>query len=260
MAKSSVTKRRNWGREETLAAFNLYARTAFGRLHARNPEIIDLARYLGRTPGAVAMKCCNLAALDPALQSRGIRGLRGISNLDREAWEEFHREPEKVGYESEIAFSEIMHMAPRLALEDDPVVIVAGTDREALRRVRVTQHLFREMVLSGYRERCAICTLPSRELLIASHIVGWALDKANRMNPRNGICLCSLHDRAFDTGLIDIDEKYRIHVTRRCRIDRDHRIAKQMLYHFDGASITLPERWLPDPSLLARHRELLALC
>lgn len=260
MAKGSVRMRRNWTREETLAALNLYARTPFGRLHARNPEIINLARHLGRTAGAVAMKCCNLAALDPVLQSRGIKGLRGISDLDREVWEEFHQYPEKVGYESEIVFSSTMQQPPRMTREDDPIVAIAGTDRKAVRRVRVTQHLFRAMILSGYRERCAVCTLPAPELLIASHIVGWAVDKVNRMNPRNGICLCCLHDRAFDTGMLDVDEDYRIHITARCKIDPDHRIAREMFYRFDGTAMTLPERWLPDPSLLARRRLLLSVC
>ena len=39
-----------WTRDETLVAFNLYCRTPFGRLHARNQEIIELASALGRTP------------------------------------------------------------------------------------------------------------------------------------------------------------------------------------------------------------------
>jgi len=258
--ENGVARGRRWTREETLAAFNLYARTPFGRLHARNPEILHVARRLGRTPGSVAMKCCNLAALDPALRSRGIKGLRGISDLDRQVWEEFHRYPERIGYESEIVFAEIMQQQPRMAQEDEPIVVVAGTDREMVRRVRVTQHLFRGMILSSYKERCAICTLPARELLVASHIVGWALDEANRMNPHNGICLCSLHDRAFDAGMIDVDERYQVHITSLCRVDRDHQVAREMLYRFDGMSLTLPERWLPDPFLFARRRELLAMC
>lgn len=259
MANGSVTPRKNWTRVETLAAFNLYSRTPFGRLHARNPEIIALASHLGRTPGAVAMKCCNLAALDPALQARGIKGLRGISDLDRSLWTEFHAQPEDVGYESEVSYSKVMDQEPRMAPADDPILIVAGTDRQAVRRVRVTQHLFREMVLSGYGAQCAVCTLPLRELLVASHIVGWAVDESNRMNPRNGICLCSIHDRAFDTGILDVDEHFAIHITERCQVDRAHRAAKDMLYRHEGAVLNLPERWQPDPALLARRRTLLGL-
>lgn len=258
MAKRNGTTRRNWTREETLAAFNLYARTHFGRLHARNPEIIGLAGQLGRTAGAVAMKCCNLASLDPRLRARGVKGLRSASDLDRAIWSEFHQHPEKLGYESEIIFADAMNQAPRMTLENHPLAIAAGTDREVIRRVRVTQHLFREMILSSYAEQCAICTLPDRQLLVASHIVGWAVDETNRMNPRNGICLCALHDRAFDTGLIDIDQQYKIRITDRCRIASNHRVAKEMLYRFDGVVMMLPERWVPDLVLLARRSELFA--
>lgn len=253
-----ATKQRNWTREETLAAFNFYARTPFGRLHARNREIISLADRLGRTPDAVAMKCCNLASLDPTLRSRGIKGLRSVSDLDRKIWNEFQQHPEELGYESEIAFAKAMNQVPRMTSEDDPLVAAAATSREAIRRVRVTQHLFREMILSSYAEQCAICSLPDRQLLIASHIVGWAVDEANRMNPRNGICLCALHDKAFDAGFIDIDNRYAVHLTDRCKIPREHRVAHEMLYRFEGKRMTLPDRWTPDPTLLARRSELLA--
>lgn len=259
MAKSGVTGRRSWTREQVLAALNLYLRTPFGRLHAGNPEIISLAERLRRTPGAVAMKCCNLASFDPTLRARGIKGLRRVSDLDREVWNEFSQEPDEIGYESEIIFAEVMNRRPRMIPMDHPFVAAVATDRDAVRRVRVTQHLFRGMVLSSYREQCAICTLPERRLLVASHIVGWAIDEANRMNPRNGICLCALHDRAFDIGLIDVDERYKVRVTPKCRIASDHRVAQEMLYRFDGMPMVLPERWAPDPVLLARRQQLLAV-
>jgi putative restriction endonuclease len=76
--------RRDWTREEVLVAFNLYCRTPFGRLHARNPEIVRIANQLGRTPSALAMKCCNLASFDPVLRERGIKGLSKTSALDSE--------------------------------------------------------------------------------------------------------------------------------------------------------------------------------
>lgn len=50
-----------WTRGEQLIALRLYMRTPFGRLHAKNPEIISLAGHLGRTPGALAMKAGDVA-------------------------------------------------------------------------------------------------------------------------------------------------------------------------------------------------------
>lgn len=59
-----------WSREELLVAFRRYCRTPFGKLHQHNPEIIELARLLGRTPSGVGMKAGNLARLGPALRAR----------------------------------------------------------------------------------------------------------------------------------------------------------------------------------------------
>ncbi len=80
---------KRWKREELISTLMLYRRLTFGQLHSRNPEIIKLAGKLGRTPGSVAMKLCNFASLDPALQKRGIKGLRQASKRDGEIWSEF---------------------------------------------------------------------------------------------------------------------------------------------------------------------------
>lgn len=93
----------NWTRDQLLVAFNLYCRIPFGRMHSRNPEIIELAGLMGRTPSAVAMKLCNFASLDPAEQARAIHGLKGASKLDRAIWDEFHSDWELLAYESEQA-------------------------------------------------------------------------------------------------------------------------------------------------------------
>ena len=72
-----------WTRDQLLVAFALYCRLPFGRLHARNPDIIEFANAIGRTPGALAMKLTNIASLDPAITSTGRRGLKGASTADR---------------------------------------------------------------------------------------------------------------------------------------------------------------------------------
>ncbi len=246
-----------WSREETLAAFNLYCRTPFGRLHARNPEIIQLAGVLGRTANAVAMKCCNLAAFDPALRSRGIKGLNKASRLDREVWQSFDQDPEQTGFQSETHYAEIMHrpvqQAERVEWED-----VAGLDREAVTKVRVNQHLFRSIILSSYREECAICRLPVVGLLVASHIVPWSVDRHNRMNPRNGICLCSLHDRAYETGIVLIDAECVVRLGETAQCYRSDDAFTHYFVAFEGIAMTMPERWHPDPALLQRRCDLVS--
>ena len=64
-----------WSREETILAFDLYCRTPFRKISQGNPEIIELAQLLGRTPGAVGLKMHNLAHYDPELQKRNITAM-----------------------------------------------------------------------------------------------------------------------------------------------------------------------------------------
>jgi putative restriction endonuclease len=243
---------RLWDREETLAAFNLYCRLPFGRLHARNPEIIKLATALGRTPGAVAMKCCNLAAFDPALRARGIRGLSKASAADREIWDAFHANSEAIGFESESAIARILNQPPRVA-ETVEWEDIEGLDRTAVTKVRVNQHLFRAIIFAGYRSQCAVCTMPIPALLVASHIVPWAVDKSLRMNPTNGICLCAMHDRAFDRGVMSVTANYEVAVTAQAEDHARNAAVDSFLLAYVGRKIALPDRWHPDPELLSRH-------
>jgi len=246
---------RPWTRDEVLVAFNLYCRTPFGRLHARNSEIIRIAQMLGRTPSALAMKCCNIASFDPALQERGVKGLRKAARLDREVWESFEQDPERLGFESEVAFARAVNVERRtsdkIEWED-----IEGLEREAVTKVRVNQHLFRSIVLSGYRGMCAVCQLPMVPLLVASHIVPWSTDKLQRMNPRNGICLCSLHDRAFDTGILHVQEDYTICFDESLKEFGESEVVGRFFTCYEGMKIQLPDRWYPDPLLLKRREEL----
>ena len=81
-----TTNSRNWQRDESLLVLRLYCQTPFGKLHSRNPEIIQLAEVIGRTPSAVAMKAVNFAHLDPSLDRKG---LSSVSRADRDLWEVF---------------------------------------------------------------------------------------------------------------------------------------------------------------------------
>ncbi len=244
-----------WTRNETLVAFNIYCRTPFGRLHARNPEIVEVANALSRTPNALAMKCCNLAAFDDALKSRGIKGLSKTSRQDQEVWDEFNREPEDIAFEAEEAYSRLLNCQfrskPEVRWED-----VAGLDRSAMTKVRVNQHFFRSIVLAGYRSECAVCELPLAALLVASHIVPWSVDKTLRMNPQNGICLCAIHDRAFDKGIMRIGTDFRVSIHQKVLQLAASSAVTDYLVRFEGKRMLLPDRWHPDPLLLERHSQM----
>jgi hypothetical protein len=94
-------ERSNWTREELIIAFNLYCRIPFGRIHIRNPQIVELARVLGRTPSAVSWKLANFARLDPSLQGRSISGATHGAKLEEAVWREFNENWDKLAFESE---------------------------------------------------------------------------------------------------------------------------------------------------------------
>src|SRR5688572_26561406 len=187
----------NWTREEHILAFNLYCQIPFGTIHMGNPRIIELAKLLGRTVGSVSYKLSNFARLDPSLQARGIKGSQHGAKGEAEVWKEYADHPESLAFESE------QLLANRLGkpLEEVSEISVRdlpreGIEREALIRIRVNQSFFRRRILSAYEFTCCVTGLSVRELLVASHIVPWADDPKNRLNPRNGLCLNALHDRA----------------------------------------------------------------
>jgi putative restriction endonuclease len=246
------TERRGWERDELLLALRVYFQNPFGRLHATNPEIVQLAEEIGRTPSAVAMKASNFASLDPDLMARGIKGLRGASQADRALWAQAHDDLEWFAIESELA-------RIRVSGEDQTqtaIVAPSGeTQVEVTINARRVQTFFRSSVLAAYENSCAVTGLTSAALLNAGHIIPWSVDEGRRADPSNGIALNALHDRAFDRGLITFDSSFRMVVSSKLRegpISNFHRV---MLFDFEGEPLRIPDQHPPDPQALEYHRE-----
>jgi len=249
-----MPSRNNWTREQHLAAFNLYSRLPFGKMHKTNPEIVELAELLGRTPSAVAFKLSNFAAGDPVLQKRGISGMAHGAKGEKEIWQEFHDDPETLAFASEKASAALRGDSVDSTLTDEENEVL-GVDREAVVRIRVNQQFFRKRVLSAYEHRCCVTGLCMPKLLVASHIVPWSIDKKNRLNTRNGLCLNALHDRAFDLGLMWIEDDFTVSFSEALLDDPSLRDAK-WLVSFSGSKLRLSEKFSPDIKLLRRHREI----
>ena len=114
---------------------------------------------------------------------------------------------------------------------------------------RLKQQFFRAMVLSSYDYKCAITGIDNVELLVAGHIMPWALHVVSRLDPSNGLCLSALCDKAFDKGLIALDEKYKLLVS--------NDVQQATRPHFEayvGKPITLPNRFRPSQEFLSYHR------
>ena len=224
----------------------------FGKLHQHNPDIIALANQIGRTPNAVAMKACNFANLDPALQARGISGLSNHARADVEIWNEFLNNSESLAAEAEEAADRIAGAvqlpAPVLRPPSSP------TEVERTVRARRVQSFFRSAVLTTYESKCAISGITDPELLTASHIIPWSHSVERRADPRNGLCLNALFDRAFDRGFISLDDDLRVIVARRLTKDLTDARLKCSLDQIDGTMIEIPKRFPPDLEAIRFHR------
>jgi len=259
MAKALPVK---WTREHFLIALNLYCKLPFGKLHKGNPIIIEAAAKMGRTPNSLAMKLCNFAALDPVQQARGIRGLPGATKQDRAMWDEFHSNLSALGTESEQLLHDLFTSDDKQEVDflaRDKVRLVAPsgpTETQATVKVRRGQQFFRQSVLTAYDVRCCISGINVPRLLVASHIKPWGKFPADRLNPRNGLCLSTLHDAAFDAGLITLDEKLAVVLSKRLRSYFPQPALEQNFVPFAGQPIRLPEKLAePDGDFLRYHRD-----
>lgn len=248
-----------WTQDQLKLAFHLYCQLPFGKLHSKNPEIVQLAELIRRTPSAVAMKLVNFASLDPAITSTGRKGLDGASKLDREIWADFHADWEGLALES-AQLREQLNPTPTVDWEKEEKTEDSqspddfiGETRRVFSEQRIKQNFFRRAVLASYRGRCCMSGLSEPRLLITSHIVPWSKDKANRLNPSNGLCLSAIHDRAFDQGLITLSDEWRIVLSKELR-RRDEPFVRSVLKPLEGRAIEIPERFLPDLAFLQHHR------
>lgn len=149
--------------------------------------------------------CAPTSSLDPVQRARNITALGNVARADRELWDAFLANPEAIAAEAEAAYARLTGRdAPPLETELDlpegPTEIVRTV------RARRVQSFFRAAVLASYEYRCALSDIALPDLLNASHIVPWKTDTARRADPRNGIALNALYDRAFDRGLITFDD------------------------------------------------------
>lgn len=255
-------KKRNWTREETILAFDLYCRIPFSKISKTNLQIVELASIIGRTPSSVGLKMANLARFDSELHARNISGMRHGSKMDEIVWNEFCNNWEELSYQAQRILAEkkktsIEKVTGFTDIEEFPI----GKTREQLIKARVGQYFFRASVLSAYSNKCCITNLAQRELLVASHIKPWkeSDEKTERTNPSNGLCLNSLHDKAFDCGLITIDFNYDIIVSDKLKDAEMDLETRSWLKHYEHNKIMLPDRFLPGKKFIEYHNDVIFL-
>ena len=226
-----MAKSNNWTREETIVAFNVYCKIPFKNSSKTNHTIIKYANIIGRSPSALNMKVGNFGRLDPELKKQGIVGLGNGSKLDEIVWNEFNGNWEKLAYESELLIAEFQNKKVEEIIDDEVF----------------------EFPLSSYNLKCCITGLSISDFLVASHIKPWKADELNRLNPHNGLCLNSIHDKAFDKGFITVTPDYKIKVSKCFNDFKKDEAVPDFFLKYENQSIILPDRFLPSKEFLEWH-------
>ena len=214
--------------------------------------VIDLAHLIGRTENSVALRLSNFAACDPYIINSGRHGMVGGMSICQPIWDEYALNREKLFLDAEYYLASFAEkkVEDHLGLTNKDF---SGKDRLAVIKQRVNQDVFRTMILNNYGYRCARSGLNISTLLIASHIIPWSDNVAERLNPENGICLSPLYDKAFDSGLIGIMPNYEIVLSRELLDHKNEDFFKRSFALINHTKIILPEEHKPNPLFLQYH-------
>ncbi|MFJ1751893.1 phosphorothioated DNA-binding restriction endonuclease [Kitasatospora sp. NPDC088134] len=138
-----------------------------------------------------------------------------------------------------------------LELADTEDVRGGGRERAARRQ---RDRRMRELVLTAYEFQCAFCGYDgmlgaSTVGLEAAHVRWWAHDGPDEVD--NGLCLCSLHHKLFDKGVLGLGEGHHVLVSRRF-VGRSE-ASRQHVLALAGRPVLGPQAGIPP--VADRHRQ-----
>lgn len=81
-------------------------------------------------------------------------------------------------------------------------------------KTRVGQKAFADAIKSNYGYQCCFpgCEVADERFLVGAHIARWADVPELRGRIDNGLCLCLMHDRAFERGLFVVSQNHSISI------------------------------------------------
>jgi putative restriction endonuclease len=158
----------------------------------------------------------------PGSPGSGVRDLRETGATGRLAPDlraALRRDPQLLGRMArlllDLHFPPSLHGELREAVGLEPVP-AEGELGSPARRQR--DRRMRELVLTAYEYRCAFCGYDGRIGAVpvgleAAHVRWWAFGGPDDID--NGLCLCSLHHKLFDKGVLGVGDGHRILVSQR---------------------------------------------
>ena len=246
-----------WTREQLIVALNLYWQIPYNKISgSTNIMIRNVSSLIGRTPAALAYKLMNFTSLDPERQGKGNKGKSGAGFGDKIIWNEYFNEWSNLANDSAAILSKIQHKPIENIMNfEEDLTFIEGKEKERIIKVRVNQSNFRQRILASYNEKCCITGLNMPSLLVASHIIPWSKNELERLNPRNGLCLNSIHDKAFDRGLITITTDLRVKLSQEILNKKNDITIQQFFLKYENQSIIHPDRYLPKVEFLEWHHQ-----
>jgi len=241
-----------WTREQEIVALYLYCLIPFNKVNGANPHIIKMAEIIGR-PNANSLKAKigNFGKFDTNLEAVG---LGHTSHLDEEIWKKY------CGHwqELEIDALQLIDKFKNNNHNEQSIIpfIPTGKEREVIVKQRTNQYLFRNMVLSAYNNTCCISGIARPELIEACHIIDWAGDEANRMNPCNGLAMNVLFHKAYDKYYLGINPDLKVVISDKLYDDlrgEDRNKTYNLFNPFNGQKITLPKKFKPNIEFIEMH-------
>ena len=181
------------------------------------------------------------------------------SALDREIVGDYLRNPDKITIEAARVAADYYGKGSKIRREIEEIMPPMQTEHMSLTTTRLTQSLFRNKLLLAYDSKCCITGLGVEQLLVASHIKPWKDAKTEeRISASNGLLLNALHDKAFDRGLIKVDDNMELHLSpalKKFGFPKD--VVENFFEPYEGQRISPPKvlEAAPKAAFLDWHRE-----
>lgn len=143
-----------WTRVQTIIVLRLYCQIPFSKATSTNSYIIYISKLIGRSPNSVKMKIGNFGSFDENLKTKGIVGLTNTSKLDRDIWNEYINNWDKLAYQSKLLIADL-EKRKILNLINTLETIPVAIDKEVFTTQRINQNFFRTTILASYNSNAA---------------------------------------------------------------------------------------------------------
>jgi len=125
---------------------------------------------------------------------------------------------------------------------------------------RVGQRKFSENVRDNYGHKCCFpqCPVNENQFLVGAHIARWVDVPSLRGKTDNGLCLCLIHDKAFEIGMYTLDASGTVVINPKYQTLDPNSLFQTSIYPFQGRKAkvgSIP----PSATALSHHWERIQL-